>query len=377
LGNRFICFYPPEERVLENRKAISFVEATNVTISTKPAMNMNTFPLVRASAISPVVKFLNHIGAPTQQLLLQSKLPDLVLDDPEGLISLYQASSFLELAAHQEGIELLGILASQPAQIPDLGLYGKILSQSLTGYDLLQTIVGLLTKTYSSGAHVWLTQDDDRVWLNHQYPSLIPLENQQIQYYACSLHLRVMQLIIPGCHPTDLHFEAGKVQGLSQMDVFSTARVRFNQPHNAIGLPKSLLYQPVKQRGKVHQSNLQECYERLQSSAPASNFVESLRQFIRFQLQSGYFHIEVAAEAGGISVRTLQRQLAEAGLSYSDLVDEVRFQLAVDRLKDPTIQLADIAFELGYTRPANFTRAFHRWAGVSPIEFRKLQLLKN
>jgi AraC-like DNA-binding protein len=42
-------------------------------------------------------------------------------------------------------------------------------------------------------------------------------------------------------------------------------------------------------------------------------------------------------------------------------------------LEDPDIQLNDLAFELGYTKPANFTRAFKRWVGVSPSEFRRLQ----
>jgi AraC-like DNA-binding protein len=241
--------------------------------------------------------------------------------------------------------------------------------------------MALLTKTYNSGARVWLSEDSaaqsgslqERIWFNHQYFVPINLRNQQVHYYACLLHLRMMRLIIGSewC-PTDLHFQAPKLQGLSELELFSRTKICFNQRHNAIALPKSVLYRPLKPWQNYDQSNPQDLYESLRSSAPAPDFLESLRQFIRFQLPSGYVQIEVAAGSAGISVRSLQRRLTEEGLSYSHLVDQVRFNLAVDFLKDSTINLADIAFELGYTKHGNFTRAFQRWSGVTPREYRRL-----
>jgi AraC-like DNA-binding protein len=52
------------------------------------------------------------------------------------------------------------------------------------------------------------------------------------------------------------------------------------------------------------------------------------------------------------------------------LVDQVRFNQAVALLRQSDTKLLDIATELGYTDPANFGRAFRRWAGMSPREFR-------
>ena len=75
-----------------------------------------------------------------------------------------------------------------------------------------------------------------------------------------------------------------------------------------------------------------------------------------------------------MSVRSLQRHLADSSLSFAQLVDEVRFEAASAMLYDPDIRIVDISAELGYTDSANFTRAFHRWAGVSPREFRRAQL---
>jgi AraC-like DNA-binding protein len=81
--------------------------------------------------------------------------------------------------------------------------------------------------------------------------------------------------------------------------------------------------------------------------------------------------IDVAARAVGCTVRTLQRRLGEAGLSYSRLVQEVRLSSAAERLSAADSKLVDIAMDAGYSDQANFTRAFRRWAGVPPSRFRR------
>jgi AraC-like DNA-binding protein len=119
-----------------------------------------------------------------------------------------------------------------------------------------------------------------------------------------------------------------------------------------------------------HQSVSSDLHQTLQVNAPAQNLAGSLRQLIRLLLEDRSFNIHVVAEAAGMSTRSFQRQLAATGLNYSRLVDEVRFESAVTQLLEPTIPITEIAYDLGYTDVANFTRAFKRWAGVSPKEFR-------
>jgi AraC-like DNA-binding protein len=58
-------------------------------------------------------------------------------------------------------------------------------------------------------------------------------------------------------------------------------------------------------------------------------------------------------------------------LGFARLVDEARFQAASRLLHDPAVRIIDVSVELGYTDAANFTRAFRRWAGVSPLAFRR------
>jgi len=69
--------------------------------------------------------------------------------------------------------------------------------------------------------------------------------------------------------------------------------------------------------------------------------------------------------------RTLQRRLTDNGLKFNELISEAKFGHAKDKLRDIQSPISEIAESLGYSDSAHFTRAFHRWSGVSPSEFRK------
>jgi AraC-like DNA-binding protein len=70
----------------------------------------------------------------------------------------------------------------------------------------------------------------------------------------------------------------------------------------------------------------------------------------------------------------LQRRLRESGITYSDLVETERLRLAIKLLAQEDIKICDVASELGYTEPGNFTRAFRTWTGLTPSKFRTHQL---
>jgi AraC-like DNA-binding protein len=70
-------------------------------------------------------------------------------------------------------------------------------------------------------------------------------------------------------------------------------------------------------------------------------------------------------------VRTLQRQLAEAGITHEALVGRARYATAAAVLEETDLKILEIALDLGYSDHAHFTRAFRRWAGCSPQEYRR------
>jgi AraC-like DNA-binding protein len=337
---------------------------------------MKVIPLIRASAIFPIMAYLDRVGAPTDQLLQQAHLPMVDASQPDSLVSLYNAFRLLEIAARQENIPHLGILVGQQAEIGEMGHLGQLLLQSITLHEVLTTLVQRLTATHNSGARAWLTHRDGLVWINHQFINPAKIENQQAQYYACCAYLKVIQLATgPQWQPTEVHFQADPIPGAAEHALLAKAHLRFNQPNNAIGFPSRVLSQPLRPiTNPLCWAQERNLYQILTATAPAQDLAGSLRQLICSLLGRGIVSIEAAAAAAGTSPRSFQRRLAEAGLNYSQEVDTVRYELASQWLLDPARPITEIAYDLGYTNVANFTRAFKRWAGVPPSQFRIARL---
>jgi AraC-like DNA-binding protein len=83
-----------------------------------------------------------------------------------------------------------------------------------------------------------------------------------------------------------------------------------------------------------------------------------------------YPNVQQTAAFVGTSVRTLQRRLAAGGVSHEALVAETRLAAAATLLERTNGTILGIALSLGYSDHANFTRAFRRWAGCPPLEYR-------
>ena len=99
-------------------------------------------------------------------------------------------------------------------------------------------------------------------------------------------------------------------------------------------------------------------------------FVPSLRCALRNFLADGHPSVELGAWISGTSVRTLQRRLKASGLTYSEIVDEAKFLVATELLRDPAKKIVDVAYDIGYSDPSHFARAFRRMSGASPRDYR-------
>jgi transcriptional regulator GlxA family with amidase domain len=79
----------------------------------------------------------------------------------------------------------------------------------------------------------------------------------------------------------------------------------------------------------------------------------------------------IFAEILDVSPRSLQRNLQQAGTSFSDLIETTRFEMAVEILAASDARLIDVAMTLGYENQSNFGRCFRRVAGISPGKYRR------
>jgi AraC-like DNA-binding protein len=106
-----------------------------------------------------------------------------------------------------------------------------------------------------------------------------------------------------------------------------------------------------------------------------ANVVARLRASLLERMTLGEFSEEDLASDLHMSRRSLQRRLAEADASYQSLVDDTRRDMALRYIEDPSKSATDITFLVGYSQQSAFTRAFRRWTGMSPSEYRTSQAL--
>lgn len=110
----------------------------------------------------------------------------------------------------------------------------------------------------------------------------------------------------------------------------------------------------------------------LGSLGPADTLVRRVTADILTTLSQKGATAERTAERLNMTRRTLSRQLAESGTSFSSLLQEARHRAAVHYLLRSEYTIEDIALLLGYSECAPFVRAFRRWVGYSPLQYRVL-----
>jgi AraC-like DNA-binding protein len=328
--------------------------------------------LLRVAGLAPVVTFLRGIGAPVERRLSSVNLPPFILDDSEALISLRQGARFMEESARESGIDNLGLLAGRATPIDALGVFGALIRRSRTVREAIDTLMRMMP-AFSSGVRYELADEGHRVRMRPEFVDGIGT-HQQADEYCLTVVLNVLRLAAePRWWPDDVLLETRSMGGSGNLQVLPDARVLFRQSETAITFPKSLLSRPL---GPAHAARPMEYtdVEAWKASSPAADLPGSVLQVIETLSSPDHPRIGATADAIGISVRALQRRLAEVGVSYGRLVAQARFTTAVYLLERTDATVLEIALDLGYSDHAHFTRAFRRWTGVAPREFRRVSL---
>lgn len=101
------------------------------------------------------------------------------------------------------------------------------------------------------------------------------------------------------------------------------------------------------------------------------DLLPELQRCILDALPDGRATLDAVAARLGFSERTLQRRLQGAQLNFQQLVERLRFDSACRYLLQGDLPLTEIGYQLGYSEPSAFSRAFRRWAGMSPLAYRR------
>lgn len=111
----------------------------------------------------------------------------------------------------------------------------------------------------------------------------------------------------------------------------------------------------------------------LDAQTAAASLSEQVRWLIRRSLTAGRPELRSVARELAISERSLQRRLEAEGFSFQSLLSDTRHQLALEHLRDPGLDVAEVAYLLGYDDQGSFYRAFQKWEGQTPAAWRSVE----
>jgi AraC-like DNA-binding protein len=153
---------------------------------------------------------------------------------------------------------------------------------------------------------------------------------------------------------------------------FPAQRVQFSAPYLGFVLPEAWLTEPLAQADQDLHTVLRKSAELLLSNLPhVESITERVRALLIVELASGHAGISQIARQLGMSQRTLGRRLASEGTKFSELLDMLRRSLATRYLRERATAIADIAQLTGFAQTNAFHRAFRRWTGTTPGEYRR------
>jgi AraC-like DNA-binding protein len=149
------------------------------------------------------------------------------------------------------------------------------------------------------------------------------------------------------------------------------ARLGFNARRHSLRFPATWLNEPCALHDEaMHRYLLARCEEEMQSALGMLPVEITVRQALLESPGKMPGLAEIAARQH-VSTRTLIRRLKRGNTSFQAIRAGLRRSLAVDYLQNSPMTINQIAYRLGYKDPSNFGRAFRKWFGVSPGQFRK------
>jgi AraC-like DNA-binding protein len=342
-------------------------------------------PLCRASQVLPFSSWLEKHGGPAFFLLRSVGLPS----QPEEIANRWIAElpiwRLCEVATRSQGIADFGLRVGLETDVAEIGAFGRALRAAATLRQALETFLSELNAHSSSAAfglrpggrlESRLTRSQpqasevrqlagESVWFWRQ--GIPGFECEPVEQYVLGFVVQILRLAAGArWAPDRILLQAGGLPGELAAETFAETRIQLRAPVTAVRFPASLLSLPLRSPAPDASGAL----ERLRSDAPAEDLAGALRQALESVLPDRLPDMQWAADVANTSPRTLRRRLRELGLSWSDLVEQTRFDTARHLLETSDLKLRAVAREVGYSDPANFSRAFRRWTGVAPSGYR-------
>ena len=311
-------------------------------------------------------------GVDTRALAAATGFDPALASDPDARIPVDVENALWDAAARATGDPLFGLHAAQAVTRGAFDVLDYAVRTAPTLRTALERLVRY-NRLFHSHAAFTLEEHGDLVRIEHAFlaPGRAPARHAT-DFTLASIVVLGAQLIDAPVIPVavDLPHPVGDVAAYAA--VFGVAPA-FGRARGALVLPRAPLARPCPAADAARSQVIVRHAEDLLSALPdpSDSFASRLRRLISAQLASGGATLTAAAHALKLSERSLQRRLADDGVTFDAIVEEVRRELALRYLADPALAIGEIAYLLGYSEPSAFHRAFKRWTGQTPAQARR------
>ncbi len=327
-------------------------------------------PLIRGFALLPTLHWLADAGVSIEGALREVDLSLSPITHPFRPIPLVHAAALLRNAVRRYGPDLPCRIISGTSSL-EIAMLGKVALGSRTPGEAMARIVAALPY-YCSHEQVSFERTAGHYVVREFFAHSFDAETQHtlLQYAAAMIDRILRMAAAPPPRFAKLEIPPHPVHKVEHLRRWFGDHVVATKSRGITVLIEDRIME--RAFSKAARDRLSP--RALDSGAPLRGgeaFADSVRAFLSLMIENDETPtMRRVVSAAGTSGRTLQRQLEAEGTSFSDLLAETRRTEALKRLQTENVTITAIANDLGYYVQATFTRAFRRWAGISPSRFR-------
>ncbi len=330
-------------------------------------------PMVLASTVRATVDTAVAAGLDRAALLARMRIREEDLADPDRAVPLEAQTAAWEALGEHPRAETLALEFAEHFRVDLLGVIGWVMAHAPNAREMIGTVRRY--RALFGDPYVPEIEDAPDAFVIHRVFEPRIARTRVMPEYAPASTVVLLRDIV-GVDPAerfvrDVWFQHPAPRDVGAHERFFGCRVRFSAPETRIVLAGEVMDRPPRTRDPGLYAYLDRHALALSTTlGERATAAERVRQLVLPMLRAGEPSQGEIARKLGMSERTLQRRLREEGRSFADVLDGVRRELAARYLADPQLAIYEVAFLLGYSDPSSFHRAFRRWTGEGPQEFR-------
>jgi AraC-like DNA-binding protein len=326
--------------------------------------------LVRGTSLSGFIELVDGLGGDGARLLTEVGISPAAIGDFGDFIEHLKLVEVMELAARETGTVDFGRRLAARQGIEVIGSVGAAARSAPTVRAALVTIERYL-RAYTPALTTRMVPEGPRAERFEFTRTVagLPAYPQGAEL-TIGVAVQVFRALIgPAWRPRRIDFPHDPLSSVAAYEADFGCPVRFGRPSMALLIDETDLERPLSSDAGTHDALV----SYLQSITPLTptSMVPTVRDLIRRLLPGGTVELASVAAQLGMHPRTLQRRLEDEGVTFAELVQDVRRRTAETYLRDTDMSLRHLATELGYTEQSAFTRASRRWFGMSPLAYRR------